>query len=216
MSWIPWNKLAKKELRVLKKLNTPEKMQKFIDTQIEYDPNREDRSVIEVLADRKAECYNGALLATTCLLYHGFKASIVELLARQDEEHILCVYTKNGKFGSIAQSKFLGLKSRNPIYSSVRELVVSYIEFFFSFDGRFTLMSYTNLFPMSNYKYGWLDNGKVVVQIGKELRNYKHNYLIKPNDPFYYVSKERYWKEILTLPKGTLIPKKYQPRPKNI
>ena len=206
--------LSEKELAVIKILNTPDKIQKYIDNEIEYDPYKEDRSVQGVLKDKKAECYNGALLAVACLLYHGFKSSVIELLPRNDEEHILCLYKSGEKYGSIAQSKFLGLKSRNPMYMSVRDLVVSYMEFYFAFDGRFSLMSYTNLFPLGKYKFEWLTNGQVVAKMSKDLRNFKHNYLMNPDDRYYYVSRERYWKEILKVPKETVIPNEYLPKPK--
>ncbi|HLB51575.1 hypothetical protein A3F07_01585 [candidate division WWE3 bacterium RIFCSPHIGHO2_12_FULL_38_15] len=205
--------LSQKELTFIKKLNTPEKVQKYIDNEIEYDPYREDRSIREVLEDKKAECYNGALLAAACLLYHGYKASIIELLAREDEEHILCVYKSGNKFGSIAQSKFLGLKARNPMYMSVRDLVVTYMEFYFSFDGRYSLMSYTNLFPLGRYKFKWFTSGTLVAKMSEDLKNYKHYYLVNPDDPYYYVSKERFWREVLKVPKEIVIPKEYLPRP---
>ena len=85
-------KLSKMELDVLDKLDTPEKIQKFIDEEITYDPKRENRSIQEVIRDKRAECYNGALLALACLLTHNYKASIVELLAPDDEEHLLCFF----------------------------------------------------------------------------------------------------------------------------
>lgn len=201
---------------VLDKLDTPEKIQKYIDEEVVYDPVKEDRSVRDVLKDRKAECYNGALFALACLLKHGYKVSIVELLARGDEEHILCVYKEGSRYGSIAQSKFLGLKSREPIYKSLHDLVVSYMEFYFAFDGRYTLLSHTGMFPISKYKNKWLYDSRTVVKMAKDLRKSKHFNLINPRDPFSYVSYERYWREVLYIPKGTKISKNYLPMPKNI
>jgi len=209
-------KLSKMELDVLDKLDTPEKIQKFIDEEITYDPKRENRSIQEVIRDKRAECYNGALLALACLLTHNYKASIVELLARDDEEHILCVYRVDGRYGSIAQSKFLGLKSRSPIYKSLHDLVISYMEFYFAFDGRYSLLSHTNLIPLAKYKNKWLHDGKIVVQMAKDLRNSEHFNLIDLKDPFYHVSNERFWKEVLFIPNGVKIPKSYLPRPKKI
>ncbi|OGM61374.1 hypothetical protein A2961_03645 [Candidatus Woesebacteria bacterium RIFCSPLOWO2_01_FULL_39_21] len=200
---------SKTEQKLLDNLNTPEKIQNFIDSKIKYDPIREDRSVKDVLEERKAECYNGALFATACLLNQKVKASIVEILARRDEEHVLCVYKKGGKYGSIAQSKFLGLKSRNPIYTTVRDLVVSYMEFYFSFDGRLTLASFTNPLSLSKYKLKWLYDRNTVIKMAKDLRASKHSTLVAANDPIYYVSPKRYWREVLVIPKGTKIPQKY-------
>jgi len=67
---------------------------------------------------------------------------------------------------------------------------------------------------LGKYKFEWLTSGQVVSKMSKDLRNFKHNYLVNPDDPFYYVSRERYWKEILKVPKETVIPNEYLPKPK--
>jgi len=202
--------LTDSDISFLEKINTPEKVQNFLDTQLNYNWAREDRSVAEVIKDREAECYNGALLAAAALLLAGYKASILRLLARGgDEEHILCVYSQNGYFGSVAQSKFLGLKSRQPIYRTVRDLAVSYVEFYFGFDGRYTLQAFSNLLTLKKYNLRWLNNSAIVIQMAKDLNKSKHFDLVKLDDPYYEVSPERYWSEILVIPQGTSIPAKY-------
>ena len=205
------------EQKLISSLDSPGKIQSFIDREIEYDPDREDRSVKEVVTDRKAECYNGALFATLCLLNQGVKASILEILARKDEEHILCVYEDHGKFGAIAQSKFLGLKNRNPMYDTIRDLGVSYKEFYFAFDGRFSLDSYTNPISLGKYDMKWVYDSMTVVRMARDLCQSKHFLVTKGSgDSAYYVSGERYWREVLVIPEGTKIPKKYlSAKPKN-
>jgi len=202
--------LSESDLTLLKSLNTPEKVQLYIDTAIKYNSTREDRSVQEVIQDRVAECYNGALFGVACLLLAGFRTSIIRLYARAgDEEHILAVYEKNGFYGSVAQSKFLGLKSRQPIYRSIRDLAVSYVEFYFSYDGRYTLQSYSQLLPISKYNLNWLDQASTVKTMALDLNNSKHSDLVGLNDPFYYAEPERFWKEILVIPDWAEIPAAY-------
>lgn len=195
---------------VLESCDTPEKVQTYIDTRITYDPYREDRSVLQVINDGRGECYNGALFGVACLLVAGYKTSIIELYARDgDEEHILAVYKKGKYYGCVAQSKYLGLKSRRPMYSSIRDLVVSYMEYYFGYDGRYSLQSYTSLFPLGKYQGKWLTDSEVVVQIGKDLRNGMHHTLAREDDPYFYVSPDRYWREILYIPPNTTIPDRY-------
>ncbi|MFZ5377009.1 MAG: hypothetical protein ACOZAN_05115 [Patescibacteria group bacterium] len=204
------NRLSKSSISTIGALDTPRKVQDFIDQKIVYDPNREDRSVEQVLEDGQAECYNGALLATACMLYAGFEASIIRLAARaDDEEHVLCVYKENGYFGSIAQSKFLGLKGRLPIYRNIHDLAVSYLEFYFGFDGRYSLYAYSDLFDLASYHLDWLNKTSVVAEIEKKLNCSFHQQLIKIDDPYFYVAPERYWKEILFIPPGVIIPEPY-------
>lgn len=94
-------------LAVLTQLDTPEKIQVYIDAEIGYDPYREDRSLVEVVSDKKAECFNGALLAVACLQFHGYPAAIIELMARGgDEEHMLCVYKHQGGMAPLPKVSF--------------------------------------------------------------------------------------------------------------
>lgn len=199
---------SKKVRKVIDGLNTPEKIQKFIDTKITYDPIREDRSVSQVVEDGMGECYNGALFATACLLNAGIESSVIELLAKDDEEHILCVYKKNGCWGSIAQSKFLGLKGRNPIYLNIRDLAVSYREFYFTLeDGRYSLASFTNPVNLKKYNYKWLTDSATVIKMGKDIRKSKHFTLMNGLTEKFFTTPERYWKEVKYIPKGTVISK---------
>ncbi len=191
-------------------LNTPDLIQDYIDHHIQYDPVREDRCVEAVVQDGLGECYNGALFGVACLRAAGYKSSIIELYARGgDEEHILGVYKLGEYFGCVAQSKFLGLKSRRPIYPTVRDLAVSYMEYYFSYDGKYSLQSYTDLFPLENYAEGWLIDNSTVVKIGKDLRAATHHALAELDDPYYYVTPDRYWKEMLYIPPGITIPDHY-------
>ncbi len=121
--------------KILNKLKTPTQIQAYIDRNIEYDPYREDRTLIEVCKDNKGECYNGALFAVSALQNINIEAGLVLLTPFEDEEHILTVYKENEMWGAIAQSKFLGLKSREPMYLNIHDLAVSYKEFYYSFDG---------------------------------------------------------------------------------
>jgi len=197
-------------LKVIQRCNTPEKIQDYIDHEIVYDPYREDRSVKQVIEDGRGECYNGALFGVACLRAAGCRSSIMELFARGgDEEHILGVYKIGKYFGCVAQSKFLGLKNRQPIYPTLRDLAASYMEYYFSYDGRYTLQSYTSLFSLGKYKNRWLTDSATVVQMGKDLRSAIHHPLAQMSDPYYYVSTDRYWKEMLYIPPNFTIPQKY-------
>jgi len=243
---------SKSEISLIKKLRTPQKIQKFIDESIKYDSSREDRSVLDVIRDGRAECFNGALFAMTCLMYHGYESTLIELTAKKDEEHILAVYEaprsydrgtyshllrrernpseaensshsssslhsrfsakgdkKDGCFGSIAQSKFLGLKDRYPIYLSLRDLAVSYMEFYISFDGRYSLINYTNWMDFAKYKLMFLNNSATVSKIASDLHKSKPVPLTNARQLEFYADPERYWREIMIIPPGTRIPQKY-------
>lgn len=197
-------------------LNTPDKVQEYVDTKIQYNSEREDRSVLQVAIDHLAECYNGALFAAACLRSAGYRVFLMQLWARGgDEEHVLCVYEANGRLGAVAQSKFMGLKSRQPIYLSAHDLAVSYMEFYFGFDGRYTLLSHTDLLDLATYGDGWLTEPGLVARIAKDLSVLPTHALVELADPFYSVSPQRYWAEVQYLPPGTEVPEEYRrARPK--
>lgn len=199
------NKLKKK----LDSLNTPSKIQTYVNEKIEYDPYREDRSVEQVLTDGKGECYNGALFALLALKNLGYTSGLVLLSPYEDEEHILAVYKYNDRWGSIAQSKFLGLKGREPIYLNIHDLAVSYKEFYFSFEGHYSLAGYSDIFDVDRYEDKWIYDRDTVVEMEQDLLSSHIHNLLGYKEKI-YVSPERYWKEIQYIPKEVEIPMRYK------
>lgn len=210
MSYSFLERLSTKNQAIIKKLQTPELVQEFVDEYVIYDPDREDRTIEEVLNDGQGECYNGALLAATCLMAANYEVSLIRIEARGgDEEHILCVYQQNGYFGSIAQSKFLGLKGRKPIYNTIRDLVVSYQEFYFGFDGKYTLLSFHQAISLEKYQYAWLNERQSVLQIAEDMIAAPIEEIVKLDDPYFLVDPKRFWNEVLYIPKWAKIPELY-------
>ena len=75
--------------KILDAVNTPTKIQQYVDENIEYDPYREDRTVEEVCKDGKGECFNGALFALSALKNIGCKVGLVLLTPYEDGEQLL-------------------------------------------------------------------------------------------------------------------------------
>jgi hypothetical protein len=157
--------LNKKERRVFLNLNSPIKIQGFLDRTRYY---AEDLyySPLTVLRERKACCLEGALFAATALRKIGHPPLIVSLNAENDDDHILAIYKRNGFFGAVAKSNFVGLRFREPVYRTLRELIMTYFESYYNLDGKKTLRSYTvplNLKPFD--KIDWMisdDNLEVI------------------------------------------------------
>jgi hypothetical protein len=85
----------------------------------------------------------GALLAAMALRRLGFPPLLVDLEAVRDSDHVLAVYRMNGRWGALAKSDYAGLRSREPVYSSVRELALSYFEHYYNPAGEKTLRAYS-------------------------------------------------------------------------
>jgi hypothetical protein len=135
-----------REMRTLRSLKTPERIQRFLDEEVGY--NKEVggetvRSPRRVLRDRLAHCLEGALFGAAGLRVHGFPPLLVDLEAVRDDDHVLAVFRSHDCWGAIAKSNYSGLRFREPVYRTLRELVMSYFEFYFNLKREKTLRGYS-------------------------------------------------------------------------
>lgn len=130
------------ELKTLQGLDSPAKIQCFLDS-IDYSADPIYRSPRSVLRDRKAHCFDGALFAAAALRLLGYPPRIVDMKAVRDDDHLLAIFKRRGRFGAVAKSNFVGLRHREPIYRSLRELVLSYFDSYYNLDREKTLRGYT-------------------------------------------------------------------------
>jgi len=133
---------TKREIAFLKKLNRPDKVQDYLD-RVPYRCESILVPPIRTLRDHKAHCFDGALLAVAALRRTNFKPVLIDLCAEDDDDHVLCMYRWKRWYGAVAKSNFPGLRFREPVFRSVRELVLSYVEFYFNLDGKKSLRRYS-------------------------------------------------------------------------
>ena len=174
--------LDQTQREVLDGLNTPATIQAFLDS-IPYAPEERNRCPLNVLRDRRGHCLDGALFAAMALRRLGHPPVVVDLLPEPgtDDDHMLALYKCNGHFGALAKSNFVGLRFREAIYRSVRELVMSYFEVFFNVKGQKTLRAYTaplNLTPFD--KHVWMLDDAGVDVIVERLETARQIPLLTP------------------------------------
>lgn len=137
----PW---TARERDVLARLGRPDAIQAFLDG-LGY--NKETggetfRSTRRVLRDRVAHCTEGALLAASALRFHGRRPLVLLLRAVRDDDHVLALFRErreSGAWGAVAKSNYAGLRFREPVYRTLRELVMSYFEHYYNPDAERTL-----------------------------------------------------------------------------
>lgn len=134
--------LSRADLRTLRALNTPARIQKFIDA-LEYQYADTAWSPQRVLRERKGHCMEGALLAAAALRVNGHPPLLMDLEAVQDDDHVVALYRERGLWGGIAKSNFAGLRFRAPVYRTLRELALSYFEHYYNLRGERTLRAYS-------------------------------------------------------------------------
>ncbi|MBK7134032.1 MAG: hypothetical protein IPH69_14775 [Bacteroidales bacterium] len=165
---------TKDEIKFLKTLNNPDKIQGFLDS-IDYNPVYECRSPRFVIKKRSAHCFEGALFAAAVMQFNGNTPLIVDMKAYNDDDHVIAVYKVNNHWGAVAKSNFTSLRFREPVYRSIRELIMSYFDFFFNTAGDKSLRSYS--LPLNLTKYdpvNWAITEDDLEFIGDKLESMKH------------------------------------------
>lgn len=174
--------LSKKELAVLRKLSTPGKIQDFLDRlPINHVKNGATCfSPRQVLREKKAHCIEGALVAAVALWLHGKPPLLLDLkAARDDYDHVVALYKKNGYWGAISQTNHPVLRFRDPIYRTVRELALSYFhEYLLVKTGRKTLRTYSRPFSLKRFGVSWITNEAGAWDIACALDDSQHFALV--------------------------------------
>jgi len=170
--------LTKKELTILKSLDTPRKIQDFLET---LKTNFEDETCFSprtVLKRKKAHCMEAAMLAAAALRVNGKKPLVVDLTTTcDDEDHVIAVFRQHGCWGAISKSNHAVLRYRDPIYKTVRELVMSYFNEYYKDNGKKTLRSYSNPVDLSRFDRSgieWMTDEDDVWDIPNYLAEVKH------------------------------------------
>jgi len=162
-----------KEYELLVSLDTPQKIQTFLESiPFNHEPNGETcMSPLRVLRERKAHCIEGAMLAGVCLKLHGQKPLIVNLKVRDDDvDHIITIFNKNGYYGAISKTNHFVLRYRDPVYRSIRELVMSYYhEYFLIENGEKTLLGYTNPINLNRFGTKWITAEEELWNIAEKI-----------------------------------------------
>lgn len=166
---------TKGEMRTLKGLNTPAKVQRFVEN-LPYHHGKDCyKSPRWVLKNRKANCFEGAIFAAAALRMHGHEPLIIDLRAKRDEDHILAVFKVKGHWGAIGKSKLISLTYREPIHKNLRELVLTYFEFYFNEAYQKTLREYSVPLNLKRYdKKDWMTTDGSLEYIADDVDNIKH------------------------------------------
>jgi len=146
--------LSDAEARVFRKLNSPRKIQDFVDSlainmELEASTYMSPR---RVLASGEAHCLEGALFAAAVLAFHGERPLLLDFQAAyDDEDHVVALFRANGHWGAISKTNHPGLRYRDPVHHSVRSLAASYFHEYYLWDGRKSLRFFSRPFDLARY-----------------------------------------------------------------
>lgn len=174
--------LTEAEKTLFARLKTPEQIQTFLDS-IPYIAGVRNRCPLAVLRDGQCHCYDGALLAAAALRRAGYQPMLINLWPEPgtDDDHILALYQVNGHWGAAAKSNYISLRSREPVYRSLRELVLTYFEGYFNLEGAKTLRRFSTALDLTQFDpLNWETDEAAVQVIERRLHHLRTFPLFTP------------------------------------
>lgn len=181
--------LSPQELAIFKKLSTPIKIQDYLDTlPSNYEKQGETHmSPRRVMREKKAHCIEGAFLAATALWVHGERPLLMDLTAdREDDDHVVALYKKNGAWGAISKTNHATLRFRDPVYRTLRELALSYFhEWFLDESGEKMLRSYSTPLNMKRFGVKWITAEEDLWYVDEALDSRPHHSLVPKENKKY-------------------------------
>lgn len=167
-------KWSEDEIRFLKTMDDTDKIQAFLDS-IDYNPKYECRSPRYVIKTRSAHCFEGALFAASALSFIGYKPLILDMKSWNDDDHVIAVFKHRNHWGAVAKSNFTSLRFREPVYRTIRELIMSYFDFYFNIAGDKSLRSYSLPLDLTIYNSrNWMTTDEDLEYIGDKLESMRH------------------------------------------
>ena len=174
--------LSTREFAALKQLDAPQKIQVFLNAiPINHELNGETiLSVREVLRQRRAHCIEGAFVAACALWIQGDSPLLVHLdCDLSDYPHVIAVFKRRGCWGAISKTNGAPLRYRDPVYRTLRELVMSYFHEYFNKKYQKTLRSYSATFDLRQVDPAlWVTSEEACNEIHNRLVKARHYTLI--------------------------------------
>ncbi len=183
--------LSSHELKKLKALSTPIKIQDFLDSlPVNWEKKGDTyMSPRRVLKEEKAHCFEGALLAALALWIHGEEPLILDLKTEDDVDHVVALYKINGYWGAISKTNHSTLRFRDPVYKTIRELALSYFhEYFDNKTKKKTLRSFSKPFNVKKFGTKWITSEQNLDHIADALDESPHTSII-PQQNIKYLRK---------------------------
>lgn len=175
--------LTKREYETLAKLRSPIAIQDFLDAlPMNWEKKGETLySPRGVLKNKKAHCFEGALLAAAALWIYGEPPLIMNLSSRLnsgDQDHVVALYKRGGRWGAIGKTNHATIRFRDPVYKTLHELALSYFhEWFLNTTGEKTLECYSLPLNLSRNP-SWVAAEYNLWSFDEALASRKHYFLL--------------------------------------
>ena len=162
------------ERRIINRYRTPLAVQRYLNA-LPYN-NEPDgatlRSFRGVVGRGMAHCLEAALSAAVILEQHGYPPLVLSFESIDELDHVIFVYRTPTGWGSVARSRDPGLHGRKPVFTTPRNLALSYVDAYVDFTGRITGYAVVDLRVMGTYD--WRLSNRNVWKVERVLLDWPH------------------------------------------
>ena len=200
----PREAFTREEWAIIQRYRTPEQVQKFLRS-LPYNWERGGdtlRSFRQVIRRRTAHCLESALVAAAMLEQNGYPPLVVSFESKDGVDHVIYVFRRRGRWGTVARSRDAGLHGRKPVFRTIRDLVWSFYDPYVDFTGRITGYQLVDLRDLGDYD--WRFSEANMWKVEKILLDIPHRKL-RSSDRRYRRLLERYKEYRTRHPKGPVI-----------
>ncbi|MEK6302068.1 MAG: hypothetical protein AABO41_15265 [Acidobacteriota bacterium] len=187
----PRSAFTSEEWKLIQTHRTPEQVQRYLRS-IRYNRELDGATCFSfrrVLREGRAHCLEGALVAAVILEQHGYPPTLVSIESQDNLDHVLLLFHKDGRWGSVARSRDIGLHGRKPVFRTVRDLVMSYFEMYIDKTGRLVGYAVASLYELDGYD--WRFSLRNAWKVERHLQDIPH-IAIRTSDARYEKCRRRY------------------------
>jgi hypothetical protein len=164
------------ERRLIARLRTPLDVQRYLN-RLPYNTEPPPggatlRTFRGVVRSGCANCLEAALFAATALEPHGYPPLVLSFESIDALDHVIFVYQRAGRWGSVARSRDPGLHGRRAVFATPRALALSYVDPYVDFTGRITGYAVVDLRVMG--RYDWRLSTTNAWKVERMLLDYPH------------------------------------------
>ncbi len=175
----PLSAFTPAERRLIRRLRTPSLVQSFLNG-LPYNTEARPigatlRSFRGVVRTGTVHCLEAALASAVVLEQHGYPPLVLSFESIDKLDHVLFVYRRAGRWGSVARSRDPGLHGRRAVFPTARALAMSYFDPYIDLSGCITAFQVVNLGVLG--RYDWRLSDRNVWKVERMLLEFPHRSL---------------------------------------
>lgn len=186
-------RFSDRERRLIARLRTPLAVQRYLNA-LPYNTEPHGRATLRsfrgVVRTGSAHCLEAALFAAVVLEQHGYPPLVLSFESIDELDHVIFVYRRKGRWGSVARSRDPGLHGRKAVFATPRALALSYVDPYVDFTARITGYAVADLRSLMG-DYDWRRAGTNVWKVERMLLDYPHR-TIRSSDRHFHTMRTRY------------------------